>query len=68
MKLSALLEYVKDKTNFTTLEHYSDFCEKYLMFIYDSLQAVIVSQNETHYRFFQYKEDGNYNVSRPINN
>jgi hypothetical protein len=68
MKLSVLLEYARGKTNFTALEHYSDFCEKYLTFIYDGLQAVIVSQNETHYRFFQYKKDGNFNVTRPINN
>lgn len=36
-------------------------------FIFDGLQAVIVSQNENHYRFFQYRSEGNYNVSRPIN-
>jgi len=68
MKLSQLLEYVKNKTNFTTIEDYSSFCEKYLKFIFDNLQAVIVSQNETQYRFFQYKKEGNYNVTRPINN
>ncbi|MDR0587757.1 MAG: hypothetical protein LBG61_02090 [Burkholderiales bacterium] len=68
MKLSHLLETAKDKTRFTSLEDYSTFCEKYLSFIYDNLQAVIVSQNETHYRFFQYKKDGNYNITRPINN
>ncbi|MDR0524467.1 MAG: hypothetical protein LBG90_01165, partial [Spirochaetaceae bacterium] len=68
MKLSQLLEFAKNKTNFSTLENYSMFCEQYLTFIYDNLQAVIVSQNETQYRFFQYKKDGNFNVTRPINN
>jgi hypothetical protein len=68
MKLSQLLEYAGDKTNFTALEDYSVFCENYLSFIFSNLQAVIVSQNETHYRFFQYKKDGNFNVIRPINN
>jgi len=68
MKLSQLLEYARNKSNFTTLENYFTFCEKYLEFIFNNLQAVIVSQNETQYRFFQYKKDGNYNVSRPINN
>ncbi|MDR2756183.1 MAG: hypothetical protein LBC20_10795 [Planctomycetaceae bacterium] len=67
MKLSQLLEYAKDKTNFTNLENYSVFCEKYLSFIFENLQAVIVSQNETQYRFFQYQKDGNFNVTRPIN-
>ena len=68
MKLSQLLEIARNKTNFSTLDDYSVFCEKYLTFIYDNLQAVIVSQNETQYRFFQYKKDGNFSVTRPINN
>jgi hypothetical protein len=38
-----------------------------LEFIQDNLQAVIVSRNENIYRFFQYKKDGTYNVTRPIN-
>ena len=67
MILSQLINNARNKTNFTTLEDYSVFCEKYLAFIYDNLQAVIVSQNETQYRFFQYKKDGNFNVTRPIN-
>jgi hypothetical protein len=67
MTLSQLINNARKKTNFTTLEDYSVFCEKYLAFIYDNLQAVIVSQNETQYRFFQYKKDGNFNVTRPIN-
>ena len=67
MKLSKLLEYARNKTNFTCVDDYSSFCEEYLSFIYSNLQAVIVSQNETQYRFFQYKKDGNYNVTRPIN-
>lgn len=68
MKLSQLLEYAQDKTNFEKIADYSTFCEQYLTFIHDNLQAVIVSQNETQYRFFQYKKDGNFNVTRPINN
>ena len=68
MTLSHLINIARNKTNFTTIEDYSVFCEKYLTFIFDSLQAVIVSKNETQYRFFQYKKDGNYNITRPINN
>ena len=67
MKLSQLLKYAKDKTNFTSIDDYSNFGEMYLSFIYENLQAVIVSQNETQYRFFQYKKDGNFNVTHPIN-
>ena len=67
MNLLQLVEWAKDKNRFQTIEDYSVFCEEYLSFIFDGLQAVIVSQNENHYRFFQYRAEGNYNVSRPIN-
>ncbi len=67
MTLSQLIEWAKNKNRFQTIDDYSSFCEEYLSFITDGLQAVIVSQNENHYRFFQYREDGNFNVSRPIN-
>jgi len=56
-----------DKSRFNSLEDYSNFCKEYLSFIHDGLQAVIVSKNENIYQFFQYKKDGNFNVSRPIN-
>lgn len=67
MNLLQLVEWAKDKSRFQTIEDYSAFCEEYLSFIFDGLQAVIVSQNENNYRFFQYRAEGNYNVSRPIN-
>lgn len=67
MTLNQLIEWAKDKSRFQSIQDYSAFCEEYLSFIIDGLQAVIVSQNENHYRFFQYQKDGNYNVSRPIN-
>jgi len=53
MKLSQLLNWAKDKTKFSTLDDYSIFSEQYLSFIYDNLQAVIVSQNENLNRFVQ---------------
>ena len=28
---------------------------------------MIVSQNESHYRFYQYKQDGHFNITRPLN-
>lgn len=67
MKLEQLLQIAENKTNFITLENYADYCKRYLEFIYDGLQAVIVSQNENKYRFFQYKEEGMFAVTRPIN-
>ncbi len=67
MTLKKLLAKATDKEKFKTIQNYIDFCSEYLEFIEENLQAVIVSQNENHYRFYQYKKDGNFNVSRPIN-
>jgi hypothetical protein len=62
-----MVDFAIDKNNFLSVNNYIEFCKYYLEFIKKNLQAVIVSQNENHYRFFQYKEDGTFNVSRPIN-
>jgi len=67
VKLKRLVEKACNKENFVTLKDYITFATRYLEFIKDNLQAVIVSKNENHYRFFQYKRDGTYNVTRPIN-
>lgn len=67
MKLKRLLEISLDKNNFNKVNDYLDFCEKYLTFIKNNLQAVIISKNENNYQFFQYKKDGTFNVTRPIN-
>jgi len=69
MTIQGLVDFAREKTNFTTLQDYIQFAREYLAFAFgaDTLQAVIVSQNENKYRFFQYKQDGHYNVSRPIN-
>jgi hypothetical protein len=67
MKLSQLVEWASDKERFTSVNDYMSFCREYLSFIFDGLQAVIVSRNENHYRFFQYGKDGSYNTTRPIN-
>lgn len=67
MKLKAILQRAIDKEKFLSISDYTDFCLMYLEFIKTELQAVIVSRNETQYRFLQYKKDGTYNVTRPIN-
>ena len=67
MMLKELLEIATDKNNFTIVDDYLNYAENYLNFIFDGLQDVIVSKNETDYRFFQYKEDGEFNITRPIN-
>ncbi|MEI7990698.1 MAG: hypothetical protein WCI88_16845, partial [Chloroflexota bacterium] len=67
MSLQELLNVVTDKGNFQSVKDFIQFCQRYLIFTVKGLQAIIVSQNESNYRFFQYKEDGHYNITRPIN-
>ncbi len=67
MNLKNIVTIATSKDKFKTIVAYADFCLTYLEFIQTNLQAVIVSKNENNYRFFQYKKDGTYNVTRPIN-
>jgi hypothetical protein len=67
MNLKQLVDKAKDKDNFADLKAYIKFCDEYLNYISDNLQAIIVSQNENHYQFYQYKKEGNFQITRPIN-
>lgn len=67
MSLSNLVNHATDKERFNTIDDYIDFCTRYLEYVETGLQARIVSQNEIHYQFFQYKQDGSFNITRPIN-
>lgn len=67
MSLKKLVARATDKERFTKLEDFVDFALAVLEFASSGLQAVIVSRNEPHYNFWQFKSDGSFNVSRPIN-
>jgi hypothetical protein len=67
MGLAELVETARHKSNFPDLAAYIEFCRRYLEFAENGLQAEIVSQNENQYRFFQYREEGHYNITRPLN-
>jgi len=67
MKFSDLVNHATDKERFHSVEHYIDFCARYLEYVETGLQARIVSQNESHYQFFQYKKEGSFNITRPLN-
>ena len=69
MTIKQLAARAVDKTFFTDIQGFIDFCQAYLDFVATdgSLQAVIVSQNENNYRFWQYNEQGNFQITRPIN-
>lgn len=68
MNIQQLVAHARNKDNFLTLQGYIDFCQEYLDFLASGdIQAVIVSQNENHYRFLQYNESANFQITRPIN-
>jgi hypothetical protein len=67
MNLEQLVNTVTNKRSFADLKAYLHFCAEYLHYIAEHLQAVIVSQNENHYCFYQYKQEGNFQITRPIN-
>ena len=67
MNIKDLVEKACDKGRFLKPTDYINFAKEYLEFISGNLQAVIVSKNENHYRFFQYKEEASFNITRPIN-
>jgi len=62
-----LLDYATDKLKFSTVGDYFSFCTRYLEYIQTNLQARIISQNESHYQFFQYRKEGQFNITRPLN-
>ncbi len=69
MTLTELVSAASNKTNFTELSDYAEFCNAFWDFAArpGAIQAEIVSRNETQYRFLQFKEDGAFNVTRPLN-
>ena len=67
MSLSDSVSHATDKERFHTVEQYIDFCARYLEYVDTGLQARIVSQNESHYQFFQYRKEGSFNITRPLN-
>lgn len=69
MTLAGLVKIASNKTNFTALSDYIEFGQAFWDFtsVPGAIQAEIVSRNETQYRFLQFKEDGSFNVTRPLN-
>ncbi len=67
MNLKQLVNLASDKDYFLKLEDFTEFALPFLEFAATGLQAVIVSQNEPRYNFWQYGKEGDFNVTRPIN-
>ncbi len=68
MKLDGLVKIASNKGNFTELKDYVGFCLEFLDFVgtRGAIQAEIVSRNEKHYRFIQFK-NAEFSISRPLN-
>ncbi|PWL68364.1 MAG: hypothetical protein DBY27_07130 [Clostridiaceae bacterium] len=62
-----LMSWVSEKQRFKTIRDYVEFAKYYLEFIETELQAELVAKNENNYCFFQYRRDGEYNITRPVN-
>lgn len=67
MTLKQIQAKATNKNYFKDLNGYIAFCNEYLEFIKEALQAIIVSQNENIYQFYQYNKSGNFQITRPIN-
>lgn len=69
MMLQKLVTTVKDenKNQLKNLNEYIDFCKRFLEYKSKHIQATIISQNENNYCFYQYKDDGHLQITRPIN-
>lgn len=68
MTLGSLVKTASNKENFTELQHYVDFCREFLAFVAipGAIQGEIVSRNESHYRFIQFK-NAEFSITRPLN-
>ncbi len=62
-----IMSWVSQKERFQKIEDYMESSKYYLEFISTELQAEIIAQNENNYCFFQYRRDGEYNITRPVN-
>src|SRR3989339_335764 len=66
MTLKQIVAKAKDKSNFKDLKAYISFCDLYLSFVSDNLQAIIVSQNENHYSIRQILNNSTYTIQQSI--
>ena len=57
MTLKRIVECVSDKERFQSLEDYIEFARVFLDYTATDLQATIVSRNEPHYNFWQFKKE-----------
>jgi hypothetical protein len=67
LSLLDLVAHARNKQNFSTIEDYLAFACQLVNGKASYIQAEIVCQNETDYRFWQLPIDARFAISRPIN-
>ena len=68
MNLYQLLGTIEDMSQFRTIYDFSNFTKNFLEFIHNNgMQAEIISRNEPNYHFYQYRQEGYFCITRPIN-
>lgn len=68
MNIGALRDWATDKARFLSVKDFLDFGQAFLEYRDGSnLQAELVSRNTPQYRFFQYREEADFQLTRPIN-
>lgn len=67
MRLLELVARARNKQNFSDIESYLNFASQLVGGKANYIQAEIVCQNETDYRFWQLPIDARFAISRPIN-
>lgn len=68
MKVDNLLEWATAKDRFLTLTDFILFGKTFLEYRSNiGFQAELVARNNNAYRFFQYKADADFQITRPIN-
>lgn len=68
MRVDELRDWATDKDRFLSIDDFFNFAREFLDYRDNSgFQAELVSQNTPQYRFFQYKQDADYQITRPVN-
>lgn len=68
MNIDQLRDWATDKSKFLSVDDFIDFGSAFLEYRAGSnLQAELVSRNTPQYRFFQFREDAGFQLTRPIN-
>lgn len=65
--LAELQASIQNKEGYTKLGDYSAICEAFLTYIHEAAPTRIVSPKAPHYLFYQYGEEHNHNITRPLN-